>query len=182
MSDPARHRMTVDEFLAWNDGTDTRYELIWGEPVAMAPPSAFHGAIASGLSRQIGNHLRSPCRTISEAGILVPGRADSYFQADVAVTCRPLIPGAVEVPEPVFIAEVLSPSTADYDRGTKLPLYRQIPSVQEILIIDSTRRRAELWHREGDSWRVQDIIGDGALRFHALDIEIALADVYDGIL
>ncbi|HEY0837315.1 MAG TPA: Uma2 family endonuclease [Azospirillum sp.] len=182
MSDPARHRMTVEEFLAWDDGTDTRYELIRGEPVAMAPPSAMHGAIASGLSRQIGNRLRSPCRTISEAGIQVPGRVDSYFQADVAVTCCPLTAGTVEVPEPVFIAEVLSPSTADYDRGTKLPLYRQIASVQEILLIDSTRRRAEMWHREGDAWRVQDIIGDGALRFHSLDIEIAMADVYDGIL
>jgi len=181
MSDPARHIMTVDEFLAWDDGTDTRYELVWGEPVAMAPPADAHAILAAAIAGEFHARLRRPCRARVEAGIRIPNRNDMWFQADVAVSCAPASdkPGTAD---PVIIVEVLSPSTADYDRGTKLPLYRQIPSVQEILIIDSTRRRAELWHREGDSWRVQDIIGDGALRFHALDVEIALADVYEGIL
>ena len=182
MSDPARHIMTVDEFLAWDDGTDTRYELIGGEPVAMAPPAAPHSALAGALAVQIGSRLRPPCRIYSEAGIRIPDRSDLFFQADIAVSCRPLSEGMGATPAPTLIVEVLSPSTSRHDTREKLPLYRQIPSVQEILIIDSTRRRAELWHREGDAWRVRDIIGDGALRFHALDVEIALADVYEGIL
>ncbi|HEY0837314.1 MAG TPA: Uma2 family endonuclease [Azospirillum sp.] len=182
MSDPARHRMTVEEFLVWDDGTDTRYELIRGEPVAMAPPGGPHSALAGALTVRIGVRLRPPCRIYSEAGIRFADRNDLYFQADIAVSCRPLAEGKGGVPDPTLIVEVLSPSTTRHDAREKLPLYRQIPSVQEILLIDSTRRRAEMWHREGDAWRVQDIIGDGALRFHSLDVEIAMADLYEGVL
>ena len=183
MSDPARRLMTVDEFLVWDDGTDTRYELVGGEPVAMVPPSPAHGALAMAVGIQIGTRLRPPCRTISEAGIRLPDRNDSYFQADIAVTCRPLEPGMSSVPDPAIIVEILSPSTAEYDRGTKLAIYREIPSVQEILLLDSTKRYAELWHREDEqSWVVRDIIGGGTLRFASVGIEIPMAALYEGIL
>ena len=45
MADPAEKRMTLDEFLQWDDGTDMHYELIAGQIVAMAPPSRRHGTI-----------------------------------------------------------------------------------------------------------------------------------------
>jgi Uma2 family endonuclease len=44
MAEPAIGRMTLEEFLRWDDGTDTHYELVDGFPVAMAPPAE---AIAS---------------------------------------------------------------------------------------------------------------------------------------
>ncbi len=53
MSDLAYRAMTLDEFLRWDDGTDTHYELIGGFPVAMAPPAAAHRILAMrlGLAR-----------------------------------------------------------------------------------------------------------------------------------
>ncbi len=174
--------MTVEEFLVWDDGTDTRHELIGGEPVAMAPPSPNHGALVVAIAVRLSNALRPPCRVISEAGIRLANRNDSYFQADLAVTCQPLGVSLSVTPEPRVIVEVLSPSTEGTDRAVKLPAYRDIASVQEILLISSTKRRAELWHRSGGEWRVQDIIGDGVLRFESLDADIAMADLYDGLL
>lgn len=173
--------MTVDEFLGWDDGTDTRYELIGGEPVAMAPPADAHAILVAAIAGEFHARLRRPCRARVEAGIRIQNRNDMWFQADVAVSCAPASdkPGTAD---PVIVVEVLSSSTEKIDRTFKLPLYRTIPSVQEILLVSATRRHAELWHRVGDEWRVQDIIGDGALRFHELDVEIALADVYEGIL
>jgi Uma2 family endonuclease len=47
MAEPAEKRWTVEEFLAWDDGTDRRYELVAGQIVAMAPPSEAHATIAS---------------------------------------------------------------------------------------------------------------------------------------
>ena len=47
MAEPAEKRWTVEEFLAWDDGTDRRYELVSGQIVAMAPPSEAHAAIVS---------------------------------------------------------------------------------------------------------------------------------------
>lgn len=183
MSDPARRlTMTVDEFLVWDDGTDTRYELIGGEPVAMAPPSGNHSILAGAIAVQLGSRLRSPCRVGVEVGIRLANRSDSYFQADLAVSCRPYDPATGGFPEPSVIVEVLSPSTEGTDRTVKLLAYRDLPSVQEILLIASVKRRAELWHRRDGEWRVQDIIGDGVLRFESLDAEIAMATLYDGLL
>ena len=57
MAEPAEKRWTVEEFLAWDDGSDRRYELVGGQIVAMAPPSEAHAAILSNLTIHIGNQL-----------------------------------------------------------------------------------------------------------------------------
>src|SRR5439155_7269789 len=70
MSELAVKRMTLAEFLRWEDGTDTRYELLAGSPVAMAPPAVAHGILALRLGARIYAALRSrpPCFGQSEAG------------------------------------------------------------------------------------------------------------------
>ena len=59
MSDPGLRRMTLDEFLHWDDGTDTRYELIGGFPVAMAPPARPHGLIGARIMHLAISRSRS---------------------------------------------------------------------------------------------------------------------------
>jgi Uma2 family endonuclease len=61
---------TAEEFLAWD--ASGRWQLIDGEPHAMAPASPRHGAIQAEAARLIGNHLadRLPaCRVVTEAGL-----------------------------------------------------------------------------------------------------------------
>src|ERR671932_261196 len=103
-------RMTLDEFLHWEDGTDTRYELIDGFPVAMAPPARAHGILCARLAGAIDAALRSrrPCTVQTEAGIARPDRNDSCYVADLAVTCRPYRRGEQLVQDPILIIEVLS--------------------------------------------------------------------------
>lgn len=178
--------MTVDEFLSWYEGdtSEFRYELIAGQPVAMAPPSVAHGALMSSLAIRLGASLKPPCRVIAEAGIRLADRADQWFQADLAVTCRPLAGASRWVPEPVVIVEILSPSTAARDREVKLDAYRAIASVAEILLLDSTRRWAQIWRRDGADgrrWIVEDRVGDGELRFESLGAAFPLAPLYDGV-
>ena len=181
MAEPARKLWTLDEFLAFDDGTDTRYELIGGEIVAMTPPSGIHGALAAGLAAAIGVKLVRPCRVVTEAGIVLPDRVDAYYQADVAVTCAGLTAEPF-VTEPRVIVEVLSPSTATTDYLRKLPDYRSIPSVQDILLVSSTEPRIEHWRREGDAWKVQDFRGEGVVRLQAFDVRVALAELYQDLL
>ena len=138
MAEAALKGMTVDEFLHWEDGTDTRYELVGGFVVAMARPMPAHGRLAVRLGGAIDAALRSrpPCAVQSEAGIVRPDRDDTCYVADLAVTCEPLRTEDRLIREPVLIVEVVSPSTAVFDRQTKVADYRRIPSVQEILLID----------------------------------------------
>jgi Uma2 family endonuclease len=181
VAEPARRLWTLDEFLAFDDGTGTRYELFDGQIFAMAPATDVHGALVMRLARRIGNALRPGCEVIAEAGIVPPERPDSWYEADLAVTCAGLT-GRQFVTEPILIVEVLSPSTATTDRDRKLPDYRTIPSLQDILVVSSTEPRIEHFRRERDGWKIHDLRGAGPVRLQALDITLDLADLYAGVL
>ena len=139
MAEPATRRMTLDEFLAWDDGTDRRYELCGGVVTAMAPPMPRHGLLAAALSGEIRSALRArpPCRVFSEAGVALPDRNDTFYVADLAVICEPLRAEDRLIRNPVLIVEILSPSTAAIDRQIKVPDYRRIPTVTEILLVNN---------------------------------------------
>lgn len=174
--------MTLDEFLVWDDGTDTRYELVDGGVVAMTPPAARHSRVSNNLGRAIGNRLGQPCQAYNEVGILIADADDTYFQADVAVSCSPLAGDAPYIPEPVVIVEVLSPSTKKHDHGIKVPLYRTLPSVQEIVLVSTASMEAEVWHRAQDGWAVTELAGaDAVLRLESVDAEMTLAEVFEGL-
>lgn len=180
MAEPARRLWTLERFLAFDDGTDARHELFDGQIVAMAPASDVHGALVARLTARIGAGLRPPCEVVVEAGIVPPERADSYYQADLAVTCAGLS-GQQFVVEPVLIVEVLSPSTAITDRERKLPDYRTIPSLEDVLVVSSSEPRIEHFRRTPDGWRIVDLRDHGTLHLDALDVTLDLTELYAGL-
>lgn len=182
MAQPAIKGMTIDEFLAWADGEpDARYELVFGQPRAMTGGTEAHSQIASNLAFEIRNRMRRPCRVIGEASLTREGRDDRFYVADVAVTCSPPESGRRFIPDPVLVAEVLSDSTATHDRGTKVPDYMQIPSVQEILLVDSRAPRVQLWRRDGTRWIVEDFAGTATLPLASVGADLPLAALYEGV-
>ena len=184
MAETALKGMTVDEFLQWEDGTDTRYELVDGVVVAMAPPAPAHGIIAVRLGGAIDAALRSrrPCIVQSEAGIVRPDGDDSCYVADLAVTCEPLQVEDRLIRSPVLIVEILSPTTASHDRQRKVADYRQIASVDEILLIDSQTIFAEVLRREGAHWITEIVEGSAAtLTLRSVPVGIPMAELYEGI-
>jgi Uma2 family endonuclease len=184
MAELAIKPMTLDEFLRWDDGTETHYELIGGFPVAMAPPAEVHRVLAVRLVSRIDGALsaRRPCNAQVEAGVIRPDRADTYFEADIAASCTPIEVGRQAISDPFLIIEILSPSTERHDRRVKLPAYRQIETVQEILLVASDERYAELHRRAGAQWLTEIIRGSkGALRLASVGIEIPMSELYDGI-
>jgi Uma2 family endonuclease len=112
------------------------------------------------------------------AGIVTPTRADTYLLADLAVSCRPLAQHERDVAEPILIVEVESPGTVRHDRDVKVDRYRELPSVQEILLVASSERRIQLWRRQGERWSVEDVIGDATLRLESCALAIPLAELY----
>ena len=181
MATPAPKRMTLAEFLEWDDGTDTLYELIDGQVVAMAPARDAHGTIVMNLGLAIGPQLQPPCRIVGNAGITRPERTDSFYIADLAVTCDRPADQRFFLPEPRVIVEVLSRSTAAHDRGRKGEEYWYIPSVEAILFVFSDERRVELWRREGERWVIEDYIGEAAVRLEGLGIDLPLSAIYASV-
>jgi Uma2 family endonuclease len=184
MAEPATRRMTLDEFLAWDDGTDRRYELWAGVLTAMAPPMPRHGLLAAALAGEIRSALRRrpPFRVLGEAGVALPDRNDTFYVADLAIICEPLRAEDRLIRNPVLIVEILSPSTAAIDRQIKVPDYRSISSVVEILLIDSESAFAEVHRREGDRWVTEMMRGLGAtLTVASVPLTILLSELYQGI-
>ena len=136
MAELAIKPMTLDEFLRWDDGTETHYELIGGFPVAMAPPAEVHRVLAMRLGSRIDAALssRRPYNAQIEAGIIRPDRADAYFEADIATSCAAIEIGRQAMRDPFLIIEILSPSTERHDRRVKLPVYRQHLGIDQVFL------------------------------------------------
>jgi len=176
-------RMTVDEFLVWDSGDEYRYELVDGEPRAMAPASTVHGFLQSELARLIGNHLReaSPkCEVVTNPGV-VPRLLSEYNVRipDLAVTCSPLAGGQATLADPVLLIEILSPSN-QAKTWTNVWAYTSIVSVQEILVLRADRISGELLRRSPrGEWPERPIaITEGELVLKSIDFRVALADLY----
>ena len=107
---------------------------------------------------------------------------DTYFVADIAATSGGNEVGRQAIKDPLLIVEILSPSTDRHDRRVKLPVYRQIETVQEILLIASDERYAELHRRSGAQW-VTEILrgGESMLRLVSVGIEVPISELYEGI-
>ncbi len=178
-------RMTLDEFLGWDpgDASGHRWQLLDGEPVAMAPASEPHGAIQAEIIGLLGNHLmaqHSHCRVIAKPGIVPRVRANrNYRIPDVGVTCAAPALGLM-VSEPVLLVEIIS-SSNEMETRANIWAYTTIPSVRELLVVQSTRIEAELLRRRPDSsWPEQpDILGaDAVLTLRSIEFSAPLTALY----
>lgn len=177
--------VTLAEFYAMSWSDDLRRELHDGHVVAMAPPKNAHGTLTANLVHALKTVLRGrrPCRVQTEAGIIPPDRPNSYYQVDLLVTCEPSQVGARDVPAPLLIAEVLSESTQHYDRKRKLPAFRAMPSVRELVLIDSDRMFVELHRRLDETrWLTELVQGPGdLLTLESVGLRISLAELYEDV-
>ena len=173
---------TLEEFLAFDDGTDTSYELFEGRIVAMNPPLRGHAALVGRLVRIIGNRLKPPFEVYAEAGIIPVNRRHSWYNADLIVTCTPGNHKDQFIAEPVLVVEVLSPTTSATDFSRKLPDHELMPSMRDILLVSSMERLIRHWRRKADRWTEHRHRGTATLRLTGLPVALRLAELYDGIL
>lgn len=146
-------RMDLADFLAWSPQDGLIWQLIDGEPVAMAPPSRTHGAIQSEISGLLRDHLLakgSPCFVVTTPGIVPRVQSEHNIRIpDLAVTCSPGEANDSLLRDPLLAIEILSPSN-EAETWSNVWTYTTIPSLREILVVDSTRIRAELLRRDED--------------------------------
>ena len=182
--------MTVDEFTVWpGDGRGGRYQLVDGEVRAMSPASATHGRIQANLAAILAKHLDVPggkCGVVTEPAIATRIRARHNLRVpDLGVNCAPAAPGDVALPDPLLLIEIMSPGNAqetwDQDTWDNVWAYTSVPTVSEILIVQSTRIEAELLTRQSDgSWPAEPrLIGsDELLRLASIGLEVPLCSAY----
>jgi Uma2 family endonuclease len=180
----APSRMTVEEFLDWpGDGSGKKFELIDGEPRAMAPASVPRGIVQANIAGALRTHLiGSRCYVVVEPGVIPRVRSDANMRVpDLAVSCELSNVGQRALSEPTLVIEILSPSNESETREN-VWAYTTIPTVREILLIRSTRIAAELIRRGADGiWppNPQPADADSALVLESLDFPCPLAAIYE---
>jgi Uma2 family endonuclease len=172
-----RKSMTLEQFLAWEERQELRYEFDGVQPVAMTGGSFVHAAIQINLILALGTRLRGkPCRVIgSELKIEVAGR---IRYPDAFVICTPQ-PGSTHVVrDPVAVFEILSPSTSHTDLVLKTAEYRATPSILHYVILEQTHAGAQVFSRRGADWIAETVRDADVLRLPEIGIEIPLPELY----
>jgi Uma2 family endonuclease len=170
--------MTAQQFLAWEERQELRYEFDGSQPVAMTGATIAHAGIEMNLNMALGNRLRGkPCRACpSDVKISVAGR---IRYPDGFVTCTPIAARSTVVTAPVVVFEVWSESTANTDLIVKNAEYRATPSIRHYVILQQTHASALVFARKGEDWVAETLSGDGAvLRMSEIGIEVPLAELY----
>ena len=175
--------MTVAEFLDWpGDGSSARFELIDGELRAMDPASVTHGIIHANIGALLHSHLTGTrCKPVAAPGVIPRLRAAMNMRVpDIAVNCVPDQAGQRALPDPILIIEILSPSNETETRAN-VWAYASIPSVREILLVQSTSMGAEILRRQPDgNWPSQSLILDASseIELDSIGLNTPLTEFY----
>jgi len=180
MSVALRKPMSLQEFLAWEERQELRWEFDGFAPLAMTGGTSEHSAIQRNLSIAVGGRLRGkPCQLYT-AGLKIVV-AGSCRYPDAFVVCSPVPRGTLVVTDPVVVFEVLSPSTASTDLGAKNEEYRDTPSIRRYVMLAQDSRRATVFARIDGDWVGRIVSGDVVLALPEIGIEVPLAELYEGV-
>jgi Uma2 family endonuclease len=143
---------TANDYLVWEPQQTERHEFVDGEVFAMAGAEDRHVTVAGNVYIQLRQHLAgTACKTYMSDMRLQVAASNSYFYPDVLVTCSALDAASPQLKsEPTLLVEILSPSTAAYDRGVKFSHYRNLPSLREYVLIDLDTRCTDVYRKGTD--------------------------------
>jgi Uma2 family endonuclease len=172
---------SADDFLAWDATQTERHEFVDGEVFAMAGGEDRHASVSGNLFASLHSHLKgSRCRVYMNDVKLQVAAANAFFYPDVFVTCSERDAASRLVKqEPLLVVEVLSPSTAAYDRGDKFASYRLCPTLAEYAVIDIDRRAVDLFRKNAEGlWVLHPLVGNATLTLASVDHALALGELF----
>jgi Uma2 family endonuclease len=176
-------RYTPEEYFALEERSETRHEYFEGEVFAMAGGSVIHNLIKGNFiaGLRLGVRQRG-CRYVDE-NVRLAVREDSFYTyPDIMVSCDPADRHeAYTWRYPVLIVEVLSPTTADYDRTTKFENYQKMPSLRHYLLVSQLAWTVEWFRRdEAGQWIYTLLTGPNAmLEIPDLGLVLPLRELYE---
>jgi Uma2 family endonuclease len=176
-----------EEYLALEEEAEYRSEYYQGEIFAMAGGSANHNRIAGNLYTDLNIAFEGkPCEAFINDVRLLVKKNGLYTYPDVMMVCGKLqfVKGRDDtLTNPIVIIEVLSDSTAGYDRGAKFELYRALKTLQDYILIDQTKVHLEHFHKLKDGrWILQEFEQlEDKLPLESVEVEISLQRIYRNV-
>ncbi len=185
---------TIEEYLAYSEQALEKHEYYKGKIVKMSGATPIHNILAANIIytlktaiKQLKKTNANPEKKYSVLTADTPIRVeslDSFVYPDALVICeKPKMykNSTMVITNPLLVVEVLSPSTAEYDRKQKFDYYRTIPSFQEYVLVAQDRKRISVYYRtSGDNWNINDAT-EANIELRSIGCRIEVEDVYDGV-
>lgn len=187
MSSQVKVYYTPEEYLALERQAEHKSEYFDGEIFAMTGASRRHNLVAANVLAALHRQLRKrPCEIYSSDMRVKVSPTGLYTYPDVVIVCgEPFFDDKQKdtLLNPTVLVEVLSKSTASYDRGEKFEHYRKLDSLAEYLVIAQNKYHVEHYIRQPDNRWLLSETDDRQQTIHLSSIEcdLALADIYDKV-
>lgn len=180
----ANQKISIEEYLAFERGSQEKHEYYQGEVFSMSGAGLIHNVLFSNLFIAIGNLLRGKsCFPYgSDMRLHIPQNT-LFTYPDISIYC-----GKTDQWDddnglnPTVLIEILSPSTRNYDRGGKFKLYRDIPTLKEYILVDTESILVEAFRvNPSGHWELEEYKSpDQLLPLTSLSISFSLKDIYQG--
>lgn len=179
--------LTVEEYIQHEIETGQKYEYHDGSIYALAGGSIEHALLIGNVYSELRSGLKkkgSNCKPITNDAKLHIVKENKFVYPDTMVICGEFNRSSESndaITNPVLIVEVLSKSTTEYDRGDKFYFYRQIPTLQEYVLVEQSRYVVEVFYKKGknDLWRISRYDGlNQIINLQSIDIQISMQELY----
>jgi Uma2 family endonuclease len=179
-----KNTFTIEEYLQYENASQEKHEYYNGEIFAMAGASDDHCRISRNLLISLGNSLENtPCEPMgTDFRLHIPSNT-LFTYPDVSVMCKGSFPESeTGAALPNVLIEVLSTSTRKYDRGKKFQLYKDIPTLQEYILVDSQKAAIDIYRKTvQNTWELQQYTtNDSSIEIKALHLKISFERIYYG--
>lgn len=169
-----------DYFMLDNTVKSARYEYVDGTVRMLAGGSPNHSIIANNIASLLNYALRKQPCIVYNPDVRVQLSPTRYFHPDVTVGCDPRdLEKENGIEHPRILVEVLSPSTEAIDRGEKLNLYLECPTVEEYLLVGSQKKSVEIYHREKNNWSLSVYKAGTIIHLNSIDVDIPFDEIYE---
>lgn len=180
---------TIAEYLEMEEKAEERHEYHDGEILAMSGGTDLHSLILINLYATLKPALKgTPCRIYDCNMRLRILNQNRYVYPDATIVCGPVAfdhgdPKRTTINNPKVVIEVLSESTERYDRGAKFGFYRDVPTLEEYVLISQFEPSIEVFQRQsGGSWLLHPYRERNAqLQLHSLGVKFSASDIFDEI-
>ncbi len=184
MALPAPALFSPEEYLEIEMRSRERHEYYDGHIIAMAGAGRAHLEIQTNLIHALSVRFRAsqrPCKPYSSDARAQVSKS-KYFYPDVTVYCgKPDVDAQNNWKNPEVVIEILSDSTASFDQNEKAVAYRQMPSLKELVLIDSRLQAITIFQKQDDGAWVERSYGEETISVKIAGEELSLAEIYEGV-
>ncbi|WP_414621950.1 Uma2 family endonuclease [Calothrix sp. CCY 0018] len=174
---------TIDEYLQYDLESLVRYEYIAGQLYPLLGESHNLKIIAENLFARLRTQLYgTDCYVFSSDMKVRIESMNAFYYPEVSVVKDSQDREIYFKSRPCLIAEVISPITERIDRNEKFFNYRQIPNLQEYILVHQLEVKIEVYRKVyQNNWLLETLTKDSILKLQSVNVEITMAEIYEDV-